>query len=78
MRFEDHCLEQAQWHLDRAREYLCGNPEDHYMADMDQARILVKLLPMMIMLQLFVPQPHNQDEEENCVAKTITRELSLK
>lgn len=63
-----HCVEQAKHHLSQARESLeaaVSDPQKHFDDGREFYRILSRVLPLMVLVQSFEPQPLDPNEEES-------------
>jgi len=65
---EQFCLDEAFFHIDRAKEILTDglrDPKKYHDESKDFYKMLAKLLPLMILMQCNEPQPHDSETEES-------------
>lgn len=63
-----HCMEQAKFHLNQARDLLEGaviNPQKHYDDAREFYQMLSRVLPLMVLMRSFGSPLPDQDEEES-------------
>jgi len=63
-----HCMEQAKFHLKTARELLQSAvlaPQTQYDDDRAFYQKLARVLPLMVLMQVYESPPPDQVEEEN-------------
>jgi len=67
--YEKFCVDEAQYHLQRASELLTDglqNPKKYYDERREFYAILAKMFPLMILMQQHSePQPPDSDESES-------------
>tara|TARA_B100001996_G_scaffold382898_1_gene376194 strand:+ start:3403 stop:3747 length:345 start_codon:yes stop_codon:yes gene_type:complete len=68
-KYERFCVNEAQYHINRANELLTdglNNPKKYYEEGQEFYQIMVKMFPFIILLQQCnAPQLHDSDEEDN-------------
>lgn len=68
-RYEKFCIDEAQYHLNRARELLTEglrNPKKYYDEGQEFYRMMAKLFPFMILIQQYSePLPRDLETEGN-------------
>ena len=67
-RYEKFCVDEAQYHLNRAQELLTEglrDPKKYYKEGKEFYRMMAKLFPLMILLQHNEPQLLDQEMEES-------------
>ena len=63
-----HCMEQAKFHLNQARDLLEGavlDPQKHYDDAREFYQMLSRVLPLMVLIRSFGSPLPDQDEEES-------------
>jgi hypothetical protein len=76
--YEKFCVEEAEYHLQRAREILTEglrNPKKYHDESKEFYGMLVKLLPFMVLLQ-HNESPHHDSETEESLPGTPSSDLS--
>jgi hypothetical protein len=68
-KYERFCVDEAQYHLNRAQELLTEglrDPKRYYNEGQEFYRMLAKMFPFIVLLQQYnAPQPHDSDEEDS-------------
>ena len=66
--YEQFCIDEAAYHMDRAKEVLTEgllDPKKYHDEAKAFYKILAKLFPLMILMQHNEPQPHDSETEES-------------
>lgn len=75
---EKFCVEEANYHLQRARELLTEglkDPKKYHDESREFYRMLTKLLPFMVLIQ-HNESPHHDSETEESLPGTPSSDLS--
>ena len=77
----DVCIKDALFHLDKVREILTEglkDPDKYYNDSMESSKMIAKILPFIVLLQLqsHESQPDDRDEEENLPESTSSSQSS--
>lgn len=52
-KYNQFCVNEAKYHLNRASELLSGDAEEHYKETQQFYKLMAKLFPFMVLLQQF-------------------------
>tara|TARA_R110002153_G_scaffold193329_1_gene346683 strand:- start:293 stop:619 length:327 start_codon:yes stop_codon:yes gene_type:complete len=66
--YEQFCIDEAAYHMDRAKEVLTEglrDPKKYHDEAKAFYKILAKLFPLMILMQCNEPQPPDSETEES-------------